>query len=127
MFGRGSLGIGEFESCSTEGVDALLEAVVGSMYDDILFAGWSSWLSSRLRFLPHCFRGSDSGGGNDKGEAIAELNNGGIDCGCGRVELLGEVLASGGDVCSETGGDGRTGTLLNIEVDARVAASAALS
>ena len=34
---------------------------------------------------------------------------------------------SGGDVCSEAGGDGSTGTLLKIEVDARIASSAALS
>ena len=109
-----------------EGIVALLEVVDGT-YDGILFAGWSDWLSSRLRFLPHDFTESNSGGGNDTGEAIAELKNGGIGGGCGRAALPGEVRVSGGDVCSEAGGDGSTGTLLKIEVDARIASSAALS
>ena len=79
IFGKGSLGIGEFESLTAvEAVSTLLE-FADDTNGGILLAGCSGWLSSRLRFLPHNLRGSDSGRGNDTGEAIAELNNGGID------------------------------------------------
>lgn len=110
----GSLGAVAILFLTVEGVTIVLEAAEG-FKEDSLFAGGSELWSSRLRFRGHGFR-STSGIGVT-GEGMFGARYGATEGGWDSFGLLGEeFVLKGGEVCCDTGGDGRFGATPNAGV-----------